>query len=172
MDWVTLQPGATNAAVDKDTGRNHLMSFKWPAKRRVLWLLGALALMFVSAYSILKFYSIGSNVSGWIGLPQYAAQIPQLEAEARWWGRVGVVLPFLAALLLGFGRDEAQEAPSPDELRGRTLVTCSAEPREWAAPILQYLVRFGISLLGTFGFMVLLLLILFVFYKLGKMGTA
>jgi len=131
------------------------------------WLLGALALMFVSAYSILKFYSIGSNVSGWIGLPQYAAQIPQIEAEARWWGRLGGVLPFLAAFLLGFGGNEIERGLGRVEPTGETVVTYSAESHEWLAAIVSYLLRLAVSAVGTLGFMVLLLLVLFVFYKLG-----
>src|SRR5216683_5426240 len=103
------------------------MIFQWPAKRRIPWLLGSLALMFGSAYSILRLFGIAGAVSGWIGLPQYAAQIPMLEAQARWWEALAVTMPFLAALLLGFGRDEVDRRLDRAEPIGQTVATYSAE---------------------------------------------
>jgi hypothetical protein len=143
------------------------MIFHWPVKRRIPWLLGSLALMFGSAYSILRLFGIAGAVSGWIGLPQYAAQIPMLEAQARWWEALAVTMPFLAALLLGFGRDEVDRRLDRAEPSGQTVATYSVESREWLAPIARYLLRLAVSGLGTLAFMVLLLLVLFVFYKLG-----
>jgi hypothetical protein len=123
--------------------------------------------MFCSAYSILKFYIIDSNVSGWTGLPQYAAQIPKLETEATWWEKLGIALPFIAALLLGFGRDVDRSLKLAGTT-GQTVVSYSAESRgERLAPIVGYLLRLAISVLGALGFIVLLLLGLFVVYKLG-----
>ncbi|MGH9745325.1 MAG: hypothetical protein ACRD59_04360 [Candidatus Acidiferrales bacterium] len=142
------------------------MTFHWPSKQRIPWLLGALALMFCSAYSILTFYIIGFNVSGWIGLPQYAARIPKLETEAAWWGKVGVALPFIAALLLGFGRN-IDGGVGRVETTGQTVVSYPAESRgERLGPIVGYLVRLALSGIGTLAFMVLLLLSWFVLYKL------
>jgi hypothetical protein len=143
------------------------VTFKWPSKKRIPWLLGALVLMLVSAYSIFTYYAIGANVGDWIGFPQFATQIPKLEAEGLWWGRLGIALPFLAALLLGFGRDEVDRGLDRAEPSGQTVATYSAESREWLAPIVKYLLRLAVSGLGTLAFMVLLLLVLFMFYKLG-----
>jgi len=128
------------------------MIFQWPAKRRIPWLLGALALMFGSAYSILRLFGIAGAISGWVGLPQYAAQIPKLEADASWWKMLAAALPFLAALLLGFGRDK---------------VASSTESRGRFGTIVSYLLRLVVSGVGTLGFVVLLLLVLFVLYKVG-----
>jgi hypothetical protein len=106
-------------------------------------------------------------MGGVIGLLQYAARIPGFAAEAIWWGRVGAALPFVAALLLGIGRDGVDGRVDRVEPTGQTVITYSAESRKWLAPIVSYLLRLAISVLGTLGFMVLLLLFLFVFYKLG-----
>jgi predicted cobalt transporter CbtA len=144
------------------------VTFKWPSKKRIPWLLGALVLMFVSAYSIFTYYAIGANVGDRIGFPQFAAQIPKLEAEGLWWGRLGIALPFLAALLLGFGKEEVVRASGRVELPGPGSAAYSAaEPHEWFAPIGGYLFRLAVSVVGTLGFAVLLLLVLFAFYKLG-----
>ena len=143
------------------------MIFKWPGKKRIPWVLGALALMFASAYSIFKFYDIGANVGDRIGFPQFAVQIPKLEAEGLWWGRLGIALPFLAALLLGFGKEDVIRTVDRVEPTGSGTVSYSAEPREWLAPIRTYLLSLAVSAVGTLGFMVLLLLALFVLYKLG-----
>jgi hypothetical protein len=143
------------------------MIFQWPAKRRIPWLLGALALMFGSAYSIFQSYSIRFAMGGVIGLPQYAPRIPVLAAEAMWWGRMGAALPFVAAILLGIGRDGVVARIDRVEPTGQTVVTYSAESRKWLAPIVSYFLRLAVSLLGTLGFMVLILLVLFAIFKLG-----
>jgi hypothetical protein len=83
--------------------RHHLI-VPWPDRSRRPLLLLALVLMFGSAYSILKFFATAGAVSNWMGLPQYAAQISRLQAEGGWWEALAIVLPFLAALVLGFGR--------------------------------------------------------------------
>jgi hypothetical protein len=140
--------------------------FERPTKKRLPWLLGALALMFGSAYSILRFFVAVDAVSNWIGLPQYAGQIPKIEAEGMRWGKLGVVLPFVAAFLLGFGRDEADARLGSVEPSGRSIVTYSAKSHEWIASIGSYSLRLAVSGLGTLGFVVLLLLFLFVRYKL------
>jgi hypothetical protein len=145
------------------------MIFKWPSKKRIPWLLGALALMFASAYSIFESYAIGANISDRKGFPQFATQLPRLETEGLWWGRLGFALPFLAALLLGFGKEYEVTPLGRLEPTGPGAVSysASAESREWLAPIGSYLLRLAVSAVGTVGLMVLLLLVLFALYKLG-----
>jgi hypothetical protein len=143
------------------------MIFHWPAKQRIPWLLGALVLMFGSAYSILRFFVTADAVSNWIELPQYAARIPRLQAEGRWWETLAIALPFVAAWLLGFGRniDGGLERVGAT---GQTVVSYPAESRgERLGPIAGYLLRLAVSGIGTLVFVVLLLLGLFVLYKLG-----
>jgi len=113
------------------------------------------------------FYAIGTNIGDRIGFPQFAIEVPKLEAEGFWWGRLGVALPFLAALLLGFGKDEVDKDLGRVELTQRKVITYTTEMPKWFAPIVSYLVRLAVSVLGSLGFMVLLLLVLFAFYKLG-----
>ena len=116
---------------------------------RALWIIGAVALMFGSAYSAMRLMAIAAAESGWIGLPQHAAQIPGLETQAKLWQTFAVALPFLAAALLAFGK------------------TSTTDPGAWASPVLRYLVRLVISFLGALGFVLLLSVIGFFLAKLG-----
>ena len=71
-------------------------------KGRWAWLLLSTAAMFVSAYSVFGWMGAVGRISGWVGLPQYEAQIPRLRAQAE----LAVALPFLAAWFLGLGRKD------------------------------------------------------------------
>jgi len=106
-----------------------------------------------------------ARISGWIGLPQYEAQIPQLQTQAEVWLGLAIALPFVAALLLGFGKTSSADSSGSGST---TTLTYPAESQaeNWTAPIVHYFRRLIISLLGTLGFFLCLLLIDFVFYKL------
>ncbi len=138
---------------------------QWPSRSRVRWVLLGVGLMFVSAYSILRYFVTVDAVSNWIGLPQYSAQVPRLEAEGVWWKWLAIILPFLAALLLGFGKASSTTSVGA---RREASVTYAAESQaeRWTAPFVRYLVRLAISVVGTLGFLLVLLLIDFVLYKL------
>jgi hypothetical protein len=142
----------------------HEIIFEWSNKRRFAWILIAIALMFVSAYSIMRCFVTADAVSNWIGLPQYAAQITRLQTEGKRWESLAIVLPFFAALILGFGK--ASSSASGGEPQGSLTYSAESPAERWTAPFVRYLVRLAISLLGTFGFLVILFLIGFVFYKL------
>jgi hypothetical protein len=60
--------------------------------------------MFASAYCFFGWMGAVGCISGWIGRPQYASQIPRLESEASLWSALAIALPFAAALLLSFGK--------------------------------------------------------------------
>jgi hypothetical protein len=79
---------------------------------------------------------------------------------------LAIVLPFFAALVLGFGKTSSAGAAGS---RSAASLTYAAESQaeKWTAPIVRYFTRLVISLLGTFGFLLCLLLIGFVLYKLG-----
>jgi len=144
--------------------RGHPIAFQWPRKRRIAWLLVALGLMFTSAYSIFRWLGVVGAVSGWIGLPQYEAEIPKLQREGEVWWWLAIALPLVAALLLGLGKEET----SPQiQHAGPTVVTYPAESKaeEWTAPIVRYFTRLVISVLGTLGFALCLFLVGFLFYK-------
>ena len=140
------------------------MTFKWPSRRRTLWVLGALVLMLISAYSIFAYYAIGANVSDRIGFPQFATQIPKLETESLRWGWLGIALPFLAALVLGFGKEQvARTSAWVEPLAPRS----AGDPHGWVVPIRGYFFRLIVSVVGTLAFLVLLLLVRFAIYKMG-----
>lgn len=142
-----------------------LTQFAFRNKRSLPWFLLALACMLASAYCFFGWMSAVGRVSGWIGLPQYAPQIPRLESQARFWSALAIALPFVAALLLSFGKT-ASDQPRAD---APTSLTYQAEsPAEKRlAPILQYLGHFVASILGTLGFVVVLFLLGLLLHKLG-----
>ena len=143
------------------------MPFQWPGKKRIAWLVIAIALMFMSSYSIFRWFGDVGLISGWTGLPEYEAKIPELQREAEVWFWVTIVSPFIAAFLLGLGRNETWKLIKYVGPAKHLLITYSDESREWLAPIVSYLLRLGVSALGTLGFSLLLLLVGFVLYKLG-----
>lgn len=133
-----------------------LTQFAFRSKTSLAWLLPALACMLASAYCLFGWMSAVGRISGWIGLPQYVPQIARLESQARLWSALAIVLPFVAALLLGFGKRASGQharADSPAEKR--------------LAPILRYLGHFAASVLGTLGFVVVLFLLGLLLHKLG-----
>lgn len=135
-------------------------------KRSLLWVILALASTLSSAYCFFGWMSVVGRISGWIGLPQYEPQIPRLETQARLWSALAIALPFVAALLLTFGQTGPDKQPSAG---APTSVTCRAESatEKKLAPVLRYLGYLVISLLGTLGFMFVLLLLGLLFHKLG-----
>lgn len=141
------------------------MTLPLPSKKRIPWLLIALGLMLASAYLTIRWFVAGALPGKWVGLPEYAEASRTLATDSELWGSLAVVLPFLAALLLGFGK-------VPGAGSGRTgsavSLTYPAESKaeKWTAPIVRYLKRFIISVLGTLAFVACLLLIGFVCHKL------
>jgi hypothetical protein len=139
---------------------------RWPSKRRAPWLIGAVAIMFGAAYSLLRCFVIGSVVGDWIGLPQYAAQIPSLEREGTWFEVLAGILPFLAALLLGRGK--VSSAPFAESESDRFVsYPTESKVEKWITPFVRYLIDLVISFLGISAFLWVLFLISFVLYKLG-----
>jgi hypothetical protein len=130
-------------------------------RSRVSWILLALALMFASAYSAMRWIGAVGAFSGWIGLPQYASQLPKLTVEADWWKWLGLILPFAAAFLLGLGRSRFPRSDGPSEPLSAT------EPQQWFSPLVRYLGRLAVSVAGTLAFFFCLLLIGFALAKLG-----
>ena len=140
------------------------LAFQWPNKSRIPWLLAALALMFTSAYSVARLFAAAASVGALRGVPEYARQIPRIQAEAMWWETLAIVLPFFAALVIGLGKTSSAGSVSGPTASLTYPVESQAE--KWTAPIVRYFTRLAISFLGTFGFLLCLLLIGFVFYKL------
>jgi len=143
-----------------------LTQFAFRNKTRLPWLLPALACTLASAYCFFGWMSAVGRVSGWIGLPQYAPEIPRLESQAKLWSALAIALPFVAALLLSLGKRASDQQPRAD---APSSVTYRAEsPAEKGlAPILRYLGHFAASVVGTLGFVLVLFLLGLLLHKLG-----
>jgi hypothetical protein len=87
----------------------------------------------------------------WAGLPQYATAVHEIRGQAAWWAGLALVLPFLAAMLLGL----SAHPPASRELQ------------TWVSPVRRYLGPLAISVIGTLIFALFLLLVGFLLYKMG-----
>jgi hypothetical protein len=134
-------------------------------KKRALWALGSLALMFGAAYSFVRYLVIGSTVGDWIGLPQYAAQIPRLEREGAWFAVLAVVLPFIAAPLLGFVTAPQVESVMT-EVRGPISYPVESRSERWSTLSIRYLLCLGASFFGSLVLVWILFLVSFLLFKL------
>jgi hypothetical protein len=134
-------------------------------QRSYPWLLVALALMFTSAYSIARLFAAIASISALTGVPQYVREIPRSRAQAGWSETLAVVLPFFAALVLGLGKPTSAGSAESGVTASFTYPT-ESQAEKWTAPVVRYFIRLVISVLGTFGFLLCLLFIGFVFYKL------
>lgn len=107
------------------------------------------------------------KISGWIGLPKYEAQIPRLQRLAALWSSLTLILPFLAASLLPFGKDLGPN--HPENNRGTTIVSYpEVSPESSAATaFITYLLRLAISVLGAVGFLIVFILVVLLVQKLG-----
>lgn len=107
-------------------------------KKRLAWFSLALAAMLASAYCLFGWMSAVGRISGWKGLPKYEAEVPRLEIDAKIWLALTIALPFVAALLLDYGMRARNDREKPFASR--------------------YVENFGISLMGTVGFILVLFL--------------
>jgi hypothetical protein len=119
--------------------------------RRVWVRLGSLTLMFGSAYSCLLWMDAVGKVSGWIGLPQFADQIPGLQKKEGLWFSLMLALLILAALLLGF--DKASPAKKFQSLDNCVVFT------------LSYAGRLLVCAFGTIALVILLHVIGLLLYR-------
>jgi hypothetical protein len=143
-----------------------LTQFALRNKTSLPWLLLALACMLASAYCFFGWMSAVGRISGWIGLPRYVAQIPRLESQARLWSTLAIALPFVAALLLSFGKRASDQRPRADAPTSLTYRAESPADKR-LGPMLRYLGHLAASVLGTLGFVVVLFLVGLLLHKLG-----
>src|SRR6266513_533887 len=113
--------------------RGHPIALHWVRTRRIALLLVAVGLMFTSAYSIFRWFGVVGAVSGWIGLPQYKAEISKLQREGEVWRCLAIALPLVSALPLSLGKAETSHQFA---YAGTTPVTYPAESKaeDWTAP--------------------------------------
>jgi hypothetical protein len=105
-------------------------------KGRLMWLVLSFAAMFFAACAVFGWLGAVGRISGWTGLAQYQGQIPKQRVQAEVWLTLAMALPFLGALFLWLGRQKPGKVPSAFE----------------------YGIRLGMSILGTLGFTLCLLL--------------
>lgn len=136
----------------------------WSSRSHIPWLVLALGLMFVAAYSIARLFAAVASVSALTGLPEYAGKIAKIQAEATWWETMAVVLPFFAALVLCIPKIPSVVSGGRSSTPSLTY-PAESQTEKWASPIVRYLTRLVISLLGIFGFLLWLLLVGFLLDK-------
>ena len=123
--------------------------------------------MFASALCSLLWMDAIGKISGWTGIPEYEAQIPRLRWHAGLWSSLTILLPFLAAFLLGFAKKEEPKTADSTNLGSVLTVSESEASNERIAGIAMYLLRLGISVLGAVGFLIAFILIVSLLEKLG-----
>jgi hypothetical protein len=135
-------------------------------RKRLPWLILAVALMFGSAICGLLYLDAVGKISAWIGLPRYERYVPGLRGYAMLWSGLGLIFPFLAGLLLGLSK---VAGPRPAETSYTNVVTGPEVSREWTAvtTILMYLLRVAASALTSLGFMVGFIIVALLLQKLG-----
>src|SRR6266849_10867851 len=146
--------------------RGQHLAFQWPSKRRIPWLLVALALMFIAAYSIARLFAAIASVSALTGVQEYAREIPRIQAAAAGWEKLAIVLPFLAALVLGFGKTSSADSTGRERAASLTY-PAESQAEKWTAPIVRYFTRLVISVIGTLGFVFCLFLLGLLLFNLG-----
>jgi hypothetical protein len=135
-------------------------------RNRVPWLVLAIVLMFASAICALVYLDAVGKISGWIGVPEYEAHLPHLQMRAALWSGLAVLLPFVAALLLGLGK---HGEPRNAGTSRANIITDPEVSHEWSAAtaILAYLLRLVVSALGSLAFIVAFVLVVSLLEKLG-----
>ena len=135
-------------------------------RNRVPWVVLATVLMFASAICALFYLDAVGKISGWIGVPEYEAYVPHLQRRAGLWSGLAVLLPFVAALLLGLGK---RAEPGHAGTNRTRIIGDPKVSHEWSAvtAILTYLLRLAVSALGSLAFVVAFVLVVSLLEKLG-----
>jgi len=111
-------------------------------------------LVAASGYATDRWFFSGLMASKWIGLPQYASAMKELQNESRNWGIAGVVLES-AALALALPRWPKEEIA----LTRSSPLSLSSERNVWTEYLGRCILYAGLCLLGTVGLAILIPLI-------------
>jgi len=126
-------------------------------------LLWAIAVMLIGAYSTILWMNAVGAISSWRGLPEYEPKIASLQKQAELSLPLAIILPFIAAFLLGALRTEGHTRVSNENRDEQSIATYSdRRSREWFAPIVAYLLQLAISVAGT-------LILVFLLHFLGTL---
>lgn len=122
-------------------------TFHWRGPKRALRLSLAVALMFISALSVVAYLQSAAAVGAWVGLAGYEAKIAKARGEAIWFEVLAIILPFIAALVLAFNSSKSADR--------------HADPwrRTWAKLSDHYVGQLIVSILGSVVFLALLWLL-------------
>jgi hypothetical protein len=107
-----------------------------------------------SSYAIDRWFFSGVIASKWIGLPQYASAMRELQNESRNWGIVALVLE-IVALALVLPRWPKKELALPKNFP----ITLSSERNARTEYLGLGILSAGLCLLGTLGLAILIPLI-------------
>ena len=114
----------------------------------------AILLAAASSYAIDRWFFSGVMASKWIGLPQYASAMRELQNESRNWGIVALVLE-IVALALVLPRWPKKELALPKN----SPITLSSGRNARTEYLGRGILRAGLCLLGTLGLAILIPLI-------------
>jgi hypothetical protein len=114
----------------------------------------AILLAAASGYAIDRWFFSGLMASKWIGLPQYASAMKELQNESQNWG-IGVIVLESAAVALVLPRWPKEEIA----LTKGSPLTFSSERNVWSEYLGRCTLRAGLCLLGTVGLAILIPLI-------------
>ena len=136
------------------------IDFQQPPKARIPWVVLSVGLIFASAYFAGNCIAAIGPISGWTGLPQYAAELQRIELQVWWWEKLALLLPFLAALTIGLGPKRPASSPEAQ-------MRADMPQRGWSdlCPA-RYLVRLAVSIAGTLGILLAIGLIDILCYEL------
>ena len=118
------------------------------------WYSLSIMLAAASSYAIDRWFFSGLIASKWIGLPQYASAMRELQNESRNWGIVALVLE-IAALALVLPRWPKDELA----LTKNSPLTLSTERNVWTEYLGRCISHAGLCLFGTLGLAILIPLI-------------
>ncbi|MGB8476714.1 MAG: hypothetical protein WCE61_21745 [Candidatus Acidiferrum sp.] len=110
--------------------------------------------MAAAAYALDRWFFAGLTASKWIGLPQYASAMKELQAESRIWGIAALIIESLA-LALALPHWPKQK-PEPQKNSDLSLATERNLSREY---IMRCVFHSGLCVLGTVVFAILVPLI-------------
>ena len=136
------------------------------AKKYPRWLLSVLT-MAACAWALIQWFFLGLLASKWIGLPQYASAMQKQEQLSRSWGIAGAVLE-VVALVLAFFAERQPSIPAP---AAHASLTYPFEQNRWMHLVRYWFIRMALVVLGTVGFILLFLVIIYfvgaIIYRFG-----
>ena len=138
--------GTCFAALGSSQGATH-------NQRRLGWFLLSTAVMFLCPLSIFCWMSAAIRINDF---GRFEVQDPWLVVQAELWWSLAILSPFLAALFLGLGKEQQV---NQEELSEALPLTYPRASRPWLSSVLGYVGRLGVSILGSLGFTICLIVV-------------